>query len=131
MNVDWDNPEKTVVRLTFIGDWTWDEVREAARVRGELLSQVDYTVDIINDLRQSNGLPIGSLDEGRRIDSNRPANAGMSVVIGLHPLLRAMAGVFMRLRNYDRNRFRVVADDDEAYAVIDEVQRARIAQDRP
>ena len=42
VTVEWDNPEKTIMRMSMIGRWTWDEAYEA-QVKGD---QMIYEVSI-------------------------------------------------------------------------------------
>jgi hypothetical protein len=57
VHVEWDNPEKTAVRWTYVGRWTWGEYDDALKVANSLLETVDHPVDYITDVRQMGILP--------------------------------------------------------------------------
>lgn len=94
VNVDWDNPERTIVRHRFEGRWTIEDLRLSAVRAWELMREVSHQVDVILDLTNGHLLPSGVMAQSNRILNNRPDNAGIIVLVGVNNLIRQIARVF-------------------------------------
>lgn len=57
IQVDWDNPEKTIVRFIYTGKWTWDEFYEVITRANEMMDTVEKPVVSIIDQTASPYLP--------------------------------------------------------------------------
>jgi hypothetical protein len=64
ITVQWDDPEKTIIRYTYMGQWTWAEYDEAVTQALELVKDVS-SVDVIADFSQSSLLPERALQNFR------------------------------------------------------------------
>jgi hypothetical protein len=53
VRVEWDNPDKTVIRYEMQGDWNWNEFRPAYNQAKAMLAEVPREVNFILDLRGS------------------------------------------------------------------------------
>ncbi len=57
ISVQWDNPEQTIVRWDFDGEWTWEMFRKAQYASNQLILSVRHRVDIIGDVTRSPSTP--------------------------------------------------------------------------
>ena len=118
IQVVWDNDEKTIIRYTYQGQWTWDELAAVLEEAYALLDTVDHPVDFIIDLRQSVLLPKDALRHGERVAQAVHPNEGRSVVVGANMLVSRLADVFYKIYRRTSKQFRFVATLDEAYALL-------------
>ena len=68
LQVEWDNPERSVLLYTAIGAWTWEEFY-ASRERGRQLADAapHERIDAIIDLRSGGAIPDNALFHFRRM----------------------------------------------------------------
>jgi hypothetical protein len=50
IDIRWDNKEKTIIRHTYSGEFTWDEFAAMNRETEAMLDSVDHEVDILANL---------------------------------------------------------------------------------
>ena len=55
--VEWENEEKTIIRLTYYHKWTWDDVAAASDELDRMLDPLDYQVAVLNTLENENWMP--------------------------------------------------------------------------
>jgi hypothetical protein len=123
VSVKWDNDEQTIMRWVFEGNWTWEEYytnRDAANAQ---VSEKGHRVDMIVDMRNSKTLPSGAMTHGKNaVSSATPDNLGVTVFVGVNPVLRTFYSMFSQL--YSRllsNKHLdtvMVATLEEAYEII-------------
>lgn len=95
---EWDNPERTVVRLIYTGAWTWLEHRDAIAKMGQLMQQADHEVDLIIDVSAAAGLPQGAIGNlGATIKSPPPNWSKGAVVVSSKPLARVIMQAVMKV----------------------------------
>ncbi len=96
ITVEWDNPEKTIVRVTFAGRWTWAEFYEFVTKQVQpLIRTVDHTVDVISDFRDSGPLPLGpAITYANNVMKSYPPNAGIMVIVSNSLLIKTLVNVF-------------------------------------
>jgi hypothetical protein len=93
----WDNPQKTIMRWTFEGAWTWDEYYKLRVSTNQQIAAEQHTVDLIVDLSTSKALPSGILTHGKNAVSVTPKNIGITVLVGANPVLNAFYKMFSSL----------------------------------
>ena len=118
--VEWDNPEKTIIRVTYPEKWTWNDFFESMVEETALMRTVQHTVHLLVDLRQSKSIPVGgALTHSRNALNDLPDNWGILAVVSTNVLIQRLATVF---RTAFTNRIGaktfVVASMDEAYRLI-------------
>lgn len=97
VTVEWDNPEKTVVRMALMGDWTWDEAYAASDEGYALLESVSYEVGVIMDMRQSNHIPDKAISNAQAMIKRRHKRTGLTVFVGVNSFFTAMWNIFSRV----------------------------------
>jgi hypothetical protein len=96
VNVEWGNPEQTIVVAHYEGKWTWEEFYHANTVDVVALMQsVPHTVHVISDMSASSGLPMGgAITNARNVINHYPANWGMLVVVSDKMIVSALVNVY-------------------------------------
>ena len=59
LQVEWDNAEKTIIRITYTEKWTWSDFYAANTEAVAMMKTVQHTVHFLADFRQSRSLPLG------------------------------------------------------------------------
>lgn len=72
ITVAWDNSEQTRLRLSFMGNWNWDELHRAIDIAEAMAAARATLVDALVDLTDAATMPSGSL-----LDPAFRANAQM------------------------------------------------------
>lgn len=57
ISIEWDNADKAIIRVTFSGYWTWDELRDAKNRGMAMLDKAGRRVDFLVDMREMNYFP--------------------------------------------------------------------------
>jgi hypothetical protein len=90
VSVEWDNEEKTIVRFTYTGKWTWDEFYIHVKQANELMDTVAYRCVSIVDMSKSKHLPPGAAVHIRNIirQSMSHNNSGITVFINADTIVK-------------------------------------------
>jgi hypothetical protein len=64
---EWDDTEKTAIRLTISGKWTWDELRECVIQCNAMIESVEHHVHFICIMGSANWIPGNALSNLRNI----------------------------------------------------------------
>ena len=130
ITVTWDNPEQTIIRLTFEGRWTWDEHRATANQISDLLRDVNAPVDLIVDF-QSTHVPDNAI---------RYTEAGiaffwhpqtrMTVLVGVQGFIRTLLMLFIQTYPQRAQQFFFAGTVEHAYDVLARQQLALAAEGR-
>jgi hypothetical protein len=122
VNIEWDNEEKTVVRMEMVGKWTWTEAYEGSQKGYAMLETVDYVVNIIIDLRRSSGLPMLALTHARNMIARRHPRTGLTVFIGVNALFLMLWRTFKSAypKISATSDFTFAATIDEAHQIFAE-----------
>ncbi|MBI1257227.1 MAG: hypothetical protein GC204_07125 [Chloroflexi bacterium] len=95
LQVEWDNPEKTIIRITYTERWTWSDFYEANAAAIAMMNSVPHTVHFLADFRQSRSLPLGgAITHARSALSNMPDNWGLLVIVSTSTLIQRMVTIF-------------------------------------
>ncbi|MEM6282312.1 MAG: hypothetical protein AAF787_08985 [Chloroflexota bacterium] len=98
ITIDWGKADKSIMRYTFEGDWSMEDLIEALDAGMAVTNKYDHDIDVIVDLTQS-GLPNFFMNIGKafdramnRTDEHREENegkeAGLVVIISTNPIIR-------------------------------------------
>lgn len=96
VNIEWDNPQKTILRYDIAGHWTWDELREGRqtvfRIMDEAEAQIIYA--IIHFTEGKLKMPKGGMEHFRELVNYSHPKAGLTVIVGANWLMQSIAGTF-------------------------------------
>ncbi len=118
VSTQWDNEEKTVIRYVYEGRWTWDEYYPAHQEAREMTKSVEHIVHVIVDVRNSTLLPKGALTHSRSALDNKPANEGITVIVGANFFIQVMANAARRIDPEPCKRYRFGSTIEEAHALL-------------
>ncbi|MBI1259133.1 MAG: hypothetical protein GC204_16815 [Chloroflexi bacterium] len=126
--IDWENQEHTIIRMEFIGRWTWQEAYEGSKTGFAMVDSVDHVVNVIIDMRQSTALPLLSLTHARNMIARRHTRTGLTVFIGANTLFLSLWKIFEGAYGQlaGRQNFAFARDVDEACQLFAERQGSLI-----
>ncbi len=126
IDVRWDNEEKTIIRHTYSGLYTWDEFEAMSRETEALLESVDHEVDILASLEDL-VIPKDALANFPKI-AKAPyfthSRVGLTVFFGASHFARTLLDLFSKVYNAATSMV-TVPTLEEAYEVIAEHRQAR------
>lgn len=127
----WDNAEQTIIRVTFLPEWTWSEFFALSAQIKTLLDMANHRVCIIADMRSTSLIPTGlSLNLIRPVFDLYHANADIVVVVGISSQMRKFFNAVIMALGETTLQMQVVKTINEAYTNIQyrmlEIERARL-----
>lgn len=94
VTLDWDNPEKTILRLTLADGWAWEDLKVVSPVAIALMGSVDHTVHVLVDHTKTHDLARGGPTHALELMRILPPNFGIVVVVaepvGIRKVLNAV-----------------------------------------
>lgn len=122
---EWDNDEKTIIRISYPEQWSWEDHQAFRVIMAQMLDEVDHKVDIISDLRQTVTIPSGALRMVRQIYLQPNPKIGVTMVVGINPMIRALYKSFTLLYPPAKNVYMLADSLDDAYSKIAQIQQDR------
>jgi hypothetical protein len=119
VSVAWDNSEKTVIRYTAEGKWTWDEfylARDAARAWMDSVSH--SKINFIIDVRSTSIFPSNALSHFGRMPSHTHPKSGMIVMVGVHRFAQVLVDMMTHLNSAAMNKFCMVSTMEQAREIL-------------
>ncbi|NDJ77945.1 MAG: hypothetical protein GYB65_16975 [Chloroflexi bacterium] len=121
ITTEWDNEQKTAIRVTYQPGWTWDDVEHNMTVELELLESVSHRVDVIEDFRGTR-LPPGAVRQLPKIAESPPythPNSGLVIMVGDVTFLDKLVAIYKSV--YGRaQKLHTQPDLDAARAFIED-----------
>jgi hypothetical protein len=119
IRVEFDNPERTIIRWDFRGRWTWDDwyisVQQAIGLRDLVIEK--QVVPILMNFKHSGPLPLGVLPHARAtVEFMDPHD--YVVVAQASGYVRSMLAAFYLLNPSFRDRILLADTLDDARALI-------------
>jgi hypothetical protein len=124
IQVMWDDERKWAVRYVFAPKWSWDDLKNAFGDAHALMDTVDYPVQTILDLTQTNSLPEYAITQIGKIGLSDLAHKNQSrltVLVGMSAFVRAIisaAGKVFKPLN-EHNDLRFVRTLEEARKLVE------------
>lgn len=121
MNVDirWDNAAKTIVRYTLSGEWNWNDFYTALAQRPPELKAGSSTTILI-DFRAVPRFPSDMISHLRDAAKVAEPASGLIILISNHTTVTTLFNLFVRIYSTVGKRLRLVNNDEEAYAIINQ-----------
>lgn len=95
ISVQWDNPEKTIVRWDYDPGWSWDDFFTAQKQIEALVDSVGHRVDMILDVRNSPDVPQDMPDHFHGMTPTRLRRRVM-IIVGANSAMEAMLGAYAK-----------------------------------
>lgn len=128
ITIEWDDSEKTIIRYTYQGKWTWEENDQISAQSVAFAKEVDHPLDVIIDFRNSHLLPERALSRFR--DYLTPSDKTMSfqtaVLVFQSEFLARMLEIFSRLYSGVRGKIHSATSVEEAREIIIKARAARM-----
>lgn len=121
---EWDNDQKTIMRVTYQPGWTWNEMEANLSIEKGYLDSVDHPVDVIADFRGTT-LPPGAIARLPKIASSPPythRNSGIVIMVGSPAFMEEVVSIYRRVFGQAGAKLTMVHDLDEARAKITEMR---------
>jgi hypothetical protein len=121
IDVHWDNDECNILRVEFIGRWTWNELNAAlAQATAMMDEQQCQRADIIADLKQITSVPSLFLPHVRSILQQRDPRMNMTILVGMNDLVRTIWGIVSQAYGLlgRQERYFMVKTVDEARQLL-------------
>jgi hypothetical protein len=106
ITVAWQDAEKTALRWTFEGKWTWEEYYKALDQNNALLDAIDNKVDLIINMENTNHVPPGYVSQFRRIAQFHP-QVDFAILIMNNRFIEIMLNMLVNFQ--PEMRWRVIA----------------------
>jgi hypothetical protein len=125
IEVSWDNEERTIIRHTYQGEWTWDETRAAIKTAEAMLGEVSHRVDVIVDMKAASRLPANPTSIFREaVSFVQHPDVGMIVMISNSLLIQTFANILATVYPKAGEKIVLVSSEEEAYARLADHRRA-------
>jgi hypothetical protein len=119
IKVEWDNDEKSVMRYTVEGAWTWDEFYEARDQASGLIEESPYaSIGAIIDFRAGNFMPRNALSHFHQVSRTSNPRSGLAVMVGASGFVTALFHLMSRVYGSVEDKMRLAEDMDEARAIL-------------
>ena len=130
ISLNWDNENRTVLRLIFWNEWTLEEYVAQFEIVIDALKTITHSVDILIDLRTDSYVPRGdSLRAFRNVMDKLPQNTGTIVYVNDNPVQRHLFDKQLSFYNTvsrgRKQRVYMVETLEEAYELINKHQARR------
>jgi hypothetical protein len=118
--VEWDNRQKTIMRMTVAGRWTWDEMYRSHDAGERLLNGTQHPYDVIIDWSKSEDIPPAAITSAKSMLDVRSPYIRATVFVGANRPLRSLWRIFCRIytRFVSRNTFLFADTVEEARALL-------------
>lgn len=118
--MDWETPQRKIIRVTFMGEWDVDDIHRMITKRNSMMDCVNHSVHMILDMTASTSSPSNLLSVTSRIEL--PANKTGSLVILINPsnYIKSVGKIMRRLSPPSFEGVYAVHSLEEAYAIIAE-----------
>lgn len=132
IQLQWDNPERTIIRYDFDSHWTSEDFFNAIAADDPMIASVDHPVHLIFDMSNSDTVPVIQLTRLRQIANSVQDNSGMIVLVGANMWINALADIFQkvyatRLDNFKGLFHTVTLEDARTIIAGHEAQMRRTA----
>ena len=111
----WDNPEKTVVVFTNVGDQKWDEFFVGVKEVNAMIRSVTHEVTLIIDGTELKSIPPSAMTHFRNALASLPPNTKQVIGVVNSPFIRAIGNIVQKLA---KTNMVSVATLEEARAIV-------------
>ncbi len=88
ITAQWDDPQQTIIRISFSSEWSWDEFFAIDARTNAMLDGVNHRVCYLADMRATSMIPRGMrLDIIRQVLNFQHPNSDLLVVVGINRMM--------------------------------------------
>jgi hypothetical protein len=118
VSMDWDNPERTVIRVTFDGEWDTDDLYRMINKGNSMIESVNHIVDSIFDFTQSSSSPTSALSTLGRMESSHSEKERLIIIVKPGSYIRTLCNIARKLAPKTFANILFVDSINEAYNAI-------------
>ena len=118
--MDWENPERKIIRVTFLGEWNVDDIHRMITKRNSMMECVNYPVHQILDMTASTSSPSNLLSVTSRAELPPNKTGSLVLVVNASNYIKSVAKIMKRLSPRLFEGIYAVNSLDEAYSKIAE-----------
>jgi len=116
--MDWDNPERTVIRVTFDGQWDTDDLYRMINKGNSMIESVNHIVDSIFDFTYSTSSPTSALSTLGRMESTHSEKERLVIIVKASSYIKALCNIARKLAPKTFAYILFVDSINEAYMAI-------------
>jgi hypothetical protein len=118
--MDWDTPERKIIRVTFMGEWNVDDIHRMLTKRNSMMDCVNHTVHQILDMTASTSSPSNLLSITSRAELPASKTGSLVLVVNASNYIKSVGKIMKRLSPPLFEGVYAVDSVEEAYAKIAE-----------
>ena len=120
ISVVWDNPEQTIIRYIYNGQWNLDNFYHVLQESREMMDTVDHRVGLIIDVQNSKLVPNGVLSHGKNVSLRKHPNQGKSIIVGASGFVRTLFDVYKKVyrTSFDETAYAFATTLDDARGLL-------------
>lgn len=116
--MDWDSPERTVIRVTFMDNWSVDDVHRMLTKRNSMMECVHHQVHQILDLTASTASPNNLLSVIGRIELPTEQKGSLVLIVNASSYIKSVAGIMQKMAPHVFKGVHFMNSVEDAYAEI-------------
>lgn len=99
IELQWMNPQQTLILMQFKRGWAWAELYDAVRDVDQRIGSVAHTVHVLLDLTHAGRLPLDFMQVAGELFASGDArpNEGLRIIVGANWLLRSAYNTLSKL----------------------------------
>jgi hypothetical protein len=133
ISLEWADPEKTIIHITFGEKWHWSDLYEIEILSEKMLETVAHKVSYIVNMHNVRQMPASlSMSRAGKIIELKHPKSDCVVIAGSQPFLKAMLNTVMEVRNERHSpRIFLTSTVEEAHQIVAErqIRMDRVSRD--
>jgi hypothetical protein len=125
IQVQWANPEKTIVLWEFTSQWTWNDFFAAKKEVDVMIDSIEGIVDSIFLTSADQKIPSNAIANFRSIIAKRHHRHDLIVLVGSKKFLTSLLQTVINFMPGIHHQIHFVNSQVEAYNVIEQAQQRR------
>ena len=122
--MDWETPERKVIRITFMGTWDVNDVHRLITKRNSMMECVTHYVHQIYDMTASTSSPSNLLSIMSRAELPSDKKGSLIVVVNASDYIKSIANIMRTISPTLFNNVYYVNSLDDAATIIDKESQA-------
>src|SRR5690349_6073608 len=114
VSMDWDSPERKIIRVTFMGDWDVDDIHRMITKRNSMMECVNHPVHQILDMTNSTSSPSNLLSVVPRLELPPDKTGSMVFVVNPSKYIMSVGSIVRRLAPRSLDDMHAVDSVEEA-----------------
>ena len=120
VQVEWDNPEQSILRYIFDDGWTWEDFFAAREEALRLIDERGAEVGVIIHMPEHVRIPPNLITHARSLAGRVHENTVMVMVVMSNHFLRVMLQTLRKISPQADSRMHMAQTLDEARATLNE-----------